>query len=122
MVNLQFNRRIFFFKNYILTVIKIGAGSFDRSLLLTIYNGENTMAHTTKKDDHKLKNPRLSILAAAHPHKIIKRLHSEQSLDDSCDGFFARFLMCNPYPVRLRLGIFYLFILLNHFMVEHDLI
>ena len=86
-------------------IFKKGAGSFDRSLLLTLYNGEKTMAHTTKKDDHQLKNPRLSILAAAHPHKIIKRLHSEQSLDDSCDGFFARFLMCNPYPVRLRLGV-----------------
>jgi hypothetical protein len=51
----------------------------------------------------ELKNPRFIIFAAAHPHKIIKLLNEEKSLENGCDGFISRFLLAAPKAIRLEL-------------------
>lgn len=81
-----------------------GGGSFDRSIYLTMYNGEDEFSHTTKSYDCQLLFPRLSIFGAAHPTKIITRFLEEKNLVD-CDGLYARFLVFNPEPMSKRIGI-----------------
>ena len=49
---------------------KGGGASFDRSIYNSIYNGEEQLNHETKKYKIKIKQPRLSIIGAGHPHKV----------------------------------------------------
>ena len=81
-----------------------GAASFDRSIYLTLYNGEDDMCHSTKSTDIRLKNPRLSIFGAAHPTRMINRLNKERNIDEGSDGLYARFLVFTPKPIRKRIG------------------
>jgi hypothetical protein len=82
---------------------KPGSSAFDRALYLTLYNGERKIRHTTKKYDFEIKNPRLSIYAAGHTHKIIRMISEERDLTN-CDGFISRFLIFCRQFVRTSPG------------------
>lgn len=45
---------------------KNGSG-FDRSVFLTLYNGEDRYTHQTKSESIAIDKPRLSIFTASHP-------------------------------------------------------
>jgi hypothetical protein len=85
---------------------KAGAGDYDRSIFLTLYNGPERLLHQTKSCKINIANPRLSIFAPGHPHKIIDLLTSESNFEN-CDGFISRFLIFNPVPLRMRLSIYF---------------
>jgi hypothetical protein len=84
---------------------KSGGGDYDRSIFLTLYNGPDRLLHQTKKYKINIENPRLSIFAPGHPHKIIDLLKTESNFEN-CDGFISRFLIFNPVPLRIRLSNF----------------
>lgn len=76
-------------------------GSFDKSIILTMYNGVNLFSASYKSVKYNFKKPRLSIFTAGHPEKVIGMLEDEKSVKS--DGFISRFLVCCPKPKRLRL-------------------
>ena len=79
-----------------------GGSVYDRSIFLTLYNGEVELQHATKKYKLNLEHPRLSIFAAGHPHKIIEMLEKEKNMTN-CDGLISRFIICAPKAVRIEL-------------------
>jgi hypothetical protein len=85
-------------------IYKPGGGAYDRAFFLSLYNGPKRIEHQTKKYTLNIENPRLSIFSAAHPHKISKMISEEIKMEESCDGFMSRFLICFPKPMRLTLG------------------
>ncbi|CAF1097784.1 unnamed protein product, partial [Brachionus calyciflorus] len=80
---------------------KCGNGSFDRSIFLTLYNGQKSFSHTVKSYEFEIKDPRLCIFASGHHWKAIDMIEDENSFKG--DGFISRFLICCPKPVRLKL-------------------
>ena len=112
MINIQAIIQINYCIKLILFLIQ-GGSSFDRSFILTLYNAESTLCHFTKKYKSSIKNPRLTILSAAHSYNVIELLSSEQKFDQYCDGLLARFCIFNPQPRRSRLSNSYL---LNHIL------
>lgn len=60
---------------------KSGGSSYDRSIYNNIYNGEEQLIHETKKYKIRIKQPRLSIFGAGHPHRvqILKMLKKEET-------------------------------------------
>ncbi len=82
---------------------KSGGGAFDRSIFLTLYNGEPEMSHATKKYKVKITQPRLSIMAAGHPHKLIEMLNKERKMSNGCDGLISRFIIAAPKAVRISI-------------------
>lgn len=87
-------------------VYKAGGMAFDRSVYLTLYNGEDTHEHMIKSKNVILNRPRLSFYGAAHPQEIINCFHAEKFGEQGSDGLFARMLTYMPQPVRGRLGNF----------------
>jgi hypothetical protein len=49
----------------------------------------------------KIIQPRLTILGAGHPFRIIEMLNSEKSFKKGSDGFISRFVFCTPRPLRM---------------------
>ena len=86
---------------------KSGGASFDRSIYNTLYNRAKELTQTTKSNNIKLTNRRLSIFGGGHPMKIFKRFEVERNADLSCDGLYARFLVLNPIPKRSKLCKFF---------------
>lgn len=95
----EFNTLLATFELY-----KSGNGAFDRSQFLTLNNGEEYFMNETKSYKIVIDEPRLTIFAAAHPHKIIKLLDDEKEMGQNCDGFISRFLFCAPKPLRRKLS------------------
>lgn len=82
---------------------KPGGGSYDRSLMNSIYNGDSTIARTTIKSNVSAKNPRLSIISAGHIHKVMDLLEKEKQQTGGSDGFILRFIFCAPESKRVSL-------------------
>jgi len=70
-----------------------------------LYNGEDQLNHVTRGYARNIKNPRLSILAAGHTHKLIGLIETEKDVQKSSDGFVSRLLILNPKPSELSLSI-----------------
>lgn len=81
---------------------KSGKEGFDRSIFLTLYNGESDMSVSYKSYGYEIIEPRISIFCAGHPDKAIELIEEEKST--KADGFISRFFVCCPEPVRLRLS------------------
>lgn len=80
---------------------KNGGSGFDRSIYLTLYNGEDTFSHQTKTLSITIDKPRLSIFSAAHPGYIRTFLDEDKGYMQ--DGFISRFLICFPIKHRMTL-------------------
>ncbi|RNA37028.1 hypothetical protein BpHYR1_017456 [Brachionus plicatilis] len=81
---------------------KAGKEGFDRSIFLTLYNGEADLTVSYKSFGYGINEPRISIFSAGHPDKIVELVEEEKS--SRADGFISRFLVCCPEPVRLKLS------------------
>ncbi len=79
----------------------LGGGAWDKSFLLTLYNGPKNFLHSTKKYSYDIPWPRLSILANSHPQTMEKLLNQEKL---SAEAFLARWIMHVTKGERGRLG------------------
>ena len=77
------------------------ASSYDRSFFNSIHNGELT--RTTLKASKTAFNPRLSIVSAGHPVRVIEMLNKEKTFGSGSDGFISRFIICLPMPLRISI-------------------
>ena len=81
----------------------LGGGAWDKSFLLTLYNGPKNFLHSTKKYSYDIPLPRLSILANSHPQTMEKLLNQEKlsaELPDSA-RFCLRLQTKIPFPLML---------------------
>lgn len=88
---------------------KSGNAGFDRTVYLTLYNGVKKYKHQLKSENISVDFPRVSMMAAGHPGKVIKMLEEEKSQDS--DGFISRYILVCAEPVRNSL--------LNSVVYEH---
>ena len=58
---------------------KGGNSGFDRTVYLTLYNGVKKYKHQLKTENISVDFPRVSMLAAGHPSKVIRMLEEEKS-------------------------------------------
>ncbi len=77
------------------------ASSHDRSIYMKLYNGLDKHDLQLKSENIHLIEPRLSILAAAHPEHLIHMLEEDKM--KKSDGFLGRFNLCCANPVYMRL-------------------
>jgi hypothetical protein len=66
-----------------------------------MYNGDYQIKRTTLNETVTSIQPRLTILGAGHPFRIIEMLNSEKSFKKGADGFISRFVFCTPRPLRM---------------------
>ena len=69
-----------------------------------MYNGEDQLNHVTRGYARNILKPRLTILAAGHPHKLIGLIEIEKDVQKNSDGFVSRLLVLNPKPSDLSLS------------------
>ena len=76
-------------------------GGLERSIINTLSNGTSEFKHELKSKQYEIAYPRLSVLAAGHPPKLITNINSEKL---SSDGFFSRYFCCVPEPKIMTLS------------------
>ena len=79
----------------------LGGGNYDKSHLLTLYNGPEDFDHSCKKYNYHIVNPRLSVFANSHPTTVAK--YCQQDMHDPT-AFISRFIIATHKGSFERLG------------------
>ena len=80
-----------------------GASAYDKSIFNSIYNGDSEIKRSTIKSQTCASQPRLGILAAGHPSRVIEMLLKEKNCKSGCDGLISRFIFSVPNAMRKSL-------------------
>ncbi len=80
-----------------------GGSAYDKSIFNSIYNGESEIKRSTLKSQTCALEPRLGILAAGHPSRVIEMLLKEKNLKSASDGLISRFVFSVPNAMRKSL-------------------
>ncbi len=86
-------------------VFNSGKGAYERSIFNTLANGEEFYEISTIKHDKvAAEKPRITALAAGHPHRVIELLIAEMKANS--DGFWSRWMIINAPSLHIPLSKF----------------